>query len=167
MIKEVKSNAERAELVKVLRDSFATVAEQYNLTEVNAPTNPAFVTMERLAEYLRKPVELLGLFIEERMIGCIAIEPSKGKADVYYIERLAVVPQERHHGYGDSLLSYALDRIKQRGGRIASIGIIDENHQLKEWYQKKGFIEIGRKRFNHLPFEVCFMLKEIEGVAPK
>ncbi len=95
------------------------------------------------------------------MIGCVAIEPSKNKDKSYYIERLAVVPEKRHHGYGGSLLSYAIDKINENGGSTISIGIINENKVLKEWYKNYGFKETECKRFGHLPFEVCFMSKEV------
>jgi len=167
MIRKIRSEAECAEVLGVLRESFGTVAEQYGLTETVAATNPAFITKDRLEEYMNKPVEMFGLFLDEKMIGCVAIESSKNRPGVFYIERLAVVPSERHHGHGASLLSYALGRIGERGCHSASIGIMNENRVLKEWYQRQGFIETERKKLAHLPFEVCFMSKEISTRNPK
>ena len=161
MIREIQSDTEYAELTGVLRKSFDTVAKEYGLTERNAPTNPAFMTLEKLKKYMTKQVILFGLFKEGRIVGCVAVEPSKNQDDVYYIERLAVIPEERHHGYGSSLLSYAMETIREKGASTASIGIINENRVLKEWYRSKGFTEDACKRFSHLPFEVCFMSKEV------
>ena len=161
MIKRIQSEDEHFALVRVIQRSFGTVAEQYGITEGNAPTNPAFVTIEKLKAYLAKQVDLFALFQEGEMIGCVAIEPSKNKGSVYYIERLAVVPEKRHHGYGSTLMTYAMDRIKEKGASTVSIGIINENIVLKEWYKTKGFKETECRRFNNLPFEVCFMSKEI------
>lgn len=42
-----------------------------------------------------------------------------------------------------------------------SIGIINENKVLKQWYSSFGFNETGFKKFPHLPFTVCFMEKKI------
>jgi ribosomal protein S18 acetylase RimI-like enzyme len=95
----------------------------------------------------------------------VAVEPS-GRADgEFYIERLAVVPEHRRRGRGSKLLSHALAVIREHGGARASIGIMNQNEQLKRWYEAKGFVESGRKRFAHLPFEVCFLAKEL--VSPQ
>jgi len=59
------------------------------------------------------------------------------------------------------LMDFACEKISERNGKLISIGIINENSVLKNWYIKYGFIEKGLKRFDHLPFEVCFMEKEI------
>ncbi len=161
MIRQIQSEAEYAELVRVLRRSFGTVAEAFGLTVDNAPTNPAFMTIEKFQAYVEKHVELLGLFQDRNLIGTVAIEPSRDNDNVYYIERLAVVPEQRHQRHGSILMTYAIDRIRERGGSTASIGIINQNIILKEWYKSQGFKETGCRRFSHLPFEVCFMSKEI------
>ncbi len=62
---------------------------------------------------------------------------------IYYIERLAVNPNHRHHGFGDRLLNHAFDYIKGNEGTVASIGLMDNNTVLKELYKIKGFIETG------------------------
>jgi len=38
-----------------------------------------------------------------------------------------------------------------------TIGIIEENEKLKKWYSDLGFVHIGTKKFEHLPFTVGFM----------
>ena len=158
----VQSDREIEECSLVIASSFGTVARDFGLTEENAPTNPAFMTSGRLREYLNKPVVLLGLLLDEVMIGCVAIEKSKHEPKAFYIERLAVVPMCRHKGYGKSLIDNAIDIIRRVGGREASIGIMNQNQALKDWYLGQGFVENGCKRFEHLPFEVCFMSKSIE-----
>jgi hypothetical protein len=59
------------------------------------------------------------------------------------------------------LMDFACDKIHQNNGKLISIGIINENIVLKKWYTDYGFVEKGLKRFDHLPFEVCFMEKEV------
>lgn len=161
MIKELETEAEWEDCVHVLRRSFATVAEEYGLTEANASTNAAYMTIEKLKEYLKKPVHLYGLFTKGKLIGCVAIEESKSTKRLFYVERLAVIPEERHNGHGCTLMSYAIDQIKEKGGRAVSIGIMNNNKILKQWYEQMGFKENELKRFNHLPFEVCLMSKEL------
>jgi hypothetical protein len=46
-------------------------------------------------------------------------------------------------------------------GKKVSVGIIDENLVLKNWYRDYGFVQTDIRRFEHLPFVVCFMEKEL------
>ena len=158
----VRSESEIEECSLVIASSFGTVARDFGLTEKNAPTNPAFMTSAKLREYLNKPVVLLGLLLDEVLIGCVAIEKSKRGLQTFYIERLAVVPVNRHKGYGKSLIDNAVDMIRRVGGHEVSIGIMNQDKPLKVWYLGQGFVERECKRFEHLPFEVCFMSKSIE-----
>lgn len=161
-LKEFQTEAELIDCVQLIRAAYGTVANEFNLTEANAPTNPAFITIDRLKEYLKKKVKLFGLFANNVLVGCVAVESSNDK-NIYYIERLAVNPNHRHHKYGDRLLNHAFDYIKENTGTIASIGLMDNNTKLKEWYKSKGFIETGKKDFPHLPFSVCFMSKTLNS----
>lgn len=161
IIRELHGESDLLGCVQLLRSAFGTVAIEFGLTETSAPTNPAYVTIEKLTEYLWKPVVLYGLFCEEALAGCIVIESSKQDKDTFYIERLAVSPAQRHHGYGALLLDFALNKIKESGGTIASIGLMDNNDRLKTWYQTKGFVQTGCKSIEYLPFKVCFMSKTL------
>ncbi|AKB82767.1 acetyltransferase (GNAT) family protein [Methanosarcina barkeri 3] len=87
----------------------------------------------------------------------MAIE--KAKDEVFYMERLAVHPDSRHKGYGRNLIDFVVEYAKQNGGKKVSIGIINENEKLKNWYKKYGFKETGLKKFEHMSFTVCFMEK--------
>lgn len=66
-------------------------------------------------------------------------------------------PPERHGGIGGELIADSIERVRRYGGKKILIGIIDKNEILKNWYKKKGFIETGKKDFEHLPFRVCFL----------
>lgn len=159
-IREIISNTELEESVKVIRNSFLTVAEELNLTRENCPTNPAFIELSDLKVLRDKGVWFYGLFVDEAQIGFVAIEKANEK--VYYLEKLAVLPQYRHRGYGRRLMEFVSEQVKSWNGEKLSIGIINENERLKRWYQIYGFEEISQKRFPHLPFTVCFMEKRLE-----
>ena len=69
------------------------------------------------------------------------------------MERLAVLPSYRHRGIGRALMDFAFKTVKKHGGKKVSIGIINENRVLKNWYMEYGFVETGTRVFRHLPFE--------------
>lgn len=160
MIIEIHDIETLVESVAVIRQAFQTVADDLSLTETNAPSNPAFMTVERLQEAKDKGVIMFGLYDGGRQIGFAALE--KAKDGVYYLERLAVLPSERHKGYGKTLMDFAFDYVTKQGGTMISIGIINENTILKDWYVAYGFVETSTRTFEHLPFTVCFMSKDMK-----
>jgi ribosomal protein S18 acetylase RimI-like enzyme len=148
-------------IVKVLNLSHGTIAKDFNFTKEDNPTNNAFIDEKTLKEQLNNGIELYGLKEGDCIVGCIAIEKSKREADTFYIEKVSVLPEFRHKGIGIRLMDFATVKIKDAGGQIISIALIDSNSKLKKWYLSQGFIETGFKDFEHLPFRVCFMRKEI------
>ncbi|MFX1500458.1 MAG: GNAT family N-acetyltransferase [Promethearchaeota archaeon] len=161
-IKKIKSKKELSESVKVLRTSFLTVAHNFNLTKENAPTNPAFITFDKLNELKNKGLKLYGIYnrSKKRQIGFVVIE--KVNKVLYYMEKLCVLPDFRHNGYGKLLMDYVFNYVRKKKGNNVSIGIINKNLILKDYYIKYGFVEINLKKFDHLPFTVCFMEKKLE-----
>ena len=147
-------------VLKVLNLSHGTIARDFNFTKEDNPTNNAFIDEKTLREQLKNGIALYGLKLGNRLVGCIAIEKSKREADTYYIEKVSVLPEFRHQGIGVRLMDFATDKIKNSGGKIISIALIDSNSKLKKWYLSQGFVETGFKDFEHLPFRVCFMRKE-------
>ena len=145
--------------VEVIRESFSTVAEELGLNQSDCPTHPSFITAERLEELRARGLRFLGLFLDGHQIGFVAVERADGGR--YYIEKLAVIPQHRHQGLGRCLLEFAIDTIRQMGGRRVSVAIINEHAVLKDWYGRLGFIETGTRRFEHLPFTVCYMERSL------
>lgn len=77
------------------------------------------------------------------------------------MEKLAVLPEHRHKGYGKKLMGFVFEQVKMSKGERISIGIINESTVLKNWYIENGFAETGTKKFEHLSFTVCFMEKSL------
>jgi GNAT superfamily N-acetyltransferase len=159
MIREIANENELETSVKTIADSFKTIAFEFNLNKENCPTHPSLVTLTQLTEMKRKGLKLFGLFDGDAQIGFAAVEKKKHK--VYNLEKLAVLPENRHKGYGGELLEFAEKYVKDAGGEKLSIGIINEHSILKKWYEAKGFQETAVTKFVHLPFTVCFMEKPV------
>jgi ribosomal protein S18 acetylase RimI-like enzyme len=161
MINEIRDENNIKQCTQVIRKAFKTVADEFGLTEHNAPTNPAFITYDRLGQSLMRGTKLFVMKKAQKIIGCVAVEQSPKDDNVFFIERLAVLPAERHRGYGTALMDFACAYIRRMSGKIVSIGIIDENHVLKNWYCAYGFKETAKKKLDHLPFTICFLAKHI------
>ena len=86
--------------------------------------------LKQLQEMKRKGLKLFGLFDDNAQIGFVAVEKKKSK--VYCFEKLAVLPEYRHKGYGGELINFIYDYVKNAGGKTLSIGIINEHIVLKK-----------------------------------
>ena len=154
IIREVTADALDTS-VAIIRQAFGTVADELGLNEKNCPTHPSFVTIGQLNQLREKGLHFFGLFLSDKQVGFVSVE--KADSNLYYVEKLAVLPEYRHKGYGGELMKFAIDHVKNHGGKQISIGIIDKQTVLKNWYKDIGFREISTKEFEHLPFTVCFM----------
>lgn len=143
----------------VIRESFSTVAKEYRLTRQNCPTNGAFIETSRLIADWNKGNLMFGLYCGKTLTGFMELELKK--PDIYELKKLAILPEYRHLGYGSLLLSYAQQIALDNHVSKISLGMIEENTLLKNWYIKHGFKHIGTQNFNHLPFKVGFMEQTI------
>jgi ribosomal protein S18 acetylase RimI-like enzyme len=139
----------------IIRKSFKTVASDLGLTRQNSPTHPSFITNVQLFGLYKRGLMFFGGFLSAKQIGFVAVE----RVDplLYYMEKLAVLPPERHHGYGRNLVEFVIEYVRTRGGKKLSIGVIDGQAVLKEWYKNIGFKAVSTRKFAHLPFTVCYM----------
>jgi len=157
----VRSNHDVSVVAKVLHEAHGTVAKEFGFTKENNPTNNAFIDEQTLRTQLEQGIELFQLMMNNRTIGCIAIEKSIKEIDTYYIEKVSIIPEYRNQGYGMKMMEFAINTIRENGAQWVSIAFIDSNIPLKKWYLKQGFKVTGKKDFPHLPFRVCFMNKHV------
>ena len=159
VIREVNDD-ELDQCADVIRRGFGTVAEDFGLTIENVPTNGAFIKTERLAADREKGNKMYVLTEKEAIVGFMQLE--KADAQRYYLQKISVLPECRHRGYGKKLLQFTDEKVREFGGKKIEIAIIEENEQLKKWYIQNGFTHTSTKKFEHLPFTVGFMQRDIE-----
>ena len=146
----------------VIRQSFATVAKDFNLTLENCPGHTSFISNERLASKIKDGYYPFGYFADGKLVGFASItDISDG---VYEMNDIAVLPKYRHFGYGKRLVDFCKEKVKELGGNKIIIGIVEENAVLKDWYAANGFVHTGTKRFEHLPFTVGYMEWEAKNM---
>ena len=158
VIKEV-TDGNMDDSIAVVRDSFRTVADDLGITRENCPRHPSFITTAQLQNLRAKGVKFFGLFLDGRQAGFVAVE--KVDETLYYMEKLAVLPQYRQRGCGRELVDFVIDYIRDTGAKKLAIGTWDRQTELKSWYQGLGFEEVSTKDFDHLPFTVCFMEMDV------
>ena len=145
---------------EVIRQSFATVAKDMNLTRENCPGHTSFITNERLENKIKDGYYPFGYFLNGKLVGFTSLTDTGN--NVYEMNDVSILYEYRHLGYGKELLDFCKKQIKELGGNKITIGIIEENAVLKDWYTANGFIHTGTKQFEHLPFTVGFMEWEVK-----
>ena len=149
MIFEVERE-ELEEALSVIHKSFETVAKEFNLTKENCSKHTSFMPLSFLETQIEWGWKMYGLYAGKKIIGYMSL--SKADEESYELHNLCVIPEYRHKGFGKMLLDFAKDKIIELGGNRIKIGIIEESTRLKEWYISNGFVHIGTKKFEHLPF---------------
>jgi N-acetylglutamate synthase-like GNAT family acetyltransferase len=147
-------------LAETIRRSFRDVAERFGLTPENAPSHPSNCTVDWIREHMERGVTYFAIENKNHVVGCVALE--RANSEVCYLERLAVLPDQRRQGFGKALVNHVLSESKLLGVHRVSIGIIAEHTEVKSWYRKLGFVEGKSKEFPHLPFLVTFMSYDIK-----
>ena len=161
MIKEI-DRIDIPECVAVIRNSFMTVADELGFTAENAPRFTAFsISDDKLYDQLDN---------EHRLMVAYCLD--NGKIIGYYslllqensqceLNNLCVLPEYRRNQIGAALLNDATIRAKKMGCVKIKIGIVEENRVLRKWYEDKGFIHIGTRKFDFFPFTCGYMEKNL------
>lgn len=160
MIKPVERD-NLMECISVIRDSFKTVADEFGFTEENAPRFTAFATnADRL--YYHFDVEkrpMFAFFDNEKIIGYYSLLIKEN--DEIELNNLCVLPEYRHRKIGEELLLDSIDRAKKLGCRKMTLGIVEENTLLKNWYIGYGFRHIKTEKYDFFPFTCGYMERHI------
>lgn len=146
-------------LTTLIRNSFLDIAERFNLTPQNCPTHPSNCKTEWIESALKKGIKYYILEKKNVPSGCVALE--RVQSDVFYLERLSVLPQFRRNGFGEAMVHHAVNEAKRLGAHRVEIGIISDHVELRKWYKKFGFSVKKEAQFEHLPFKVTFMSRDL------
>ncbi|MBQ8396879.1 MAG: GNAT family N-acetyltransferase [Clostridia bacterium] len=146
--------------VALIRDSFATVANEFGFTPENAPRFTAFATTrDRLAWQMKEGRPMFCAEVDGRIVGyySLCVKPD----EACELNNLCVAPNCRHQRIGEALLHHAFAEAASRGWRIMHIGIVEENQRLRRWYERFGFVHTGTQKFDFFPFACGYMQKEL------
>lgn len=160
MIKRIEKE-EIAGCVKVIRESFLTVADEFGFTALNAPRFTAFATTEERLNY-QMDVErrfMYAYYDKDSIVGYYSLMLQDNNA--CELSNLCVVSAYRHKGIGEELLKNAFDVARRLNCTKMNIGIVEENKTLRQWYEVFGFVHTGTEKFDFFPFTCGYMEKEL------
>lgn len=160
MIKRVETN-NISECVKVIVDSFLTVAEEFGFTAENAPRFTAFsVTEERLLWQMNNEHRPMYAFFDgEDIVGYYSLLLQENNE--CELNNLCVLPMHRHRKIGERLLKSAFEEAKKLNCTKMNIGIVEENTVLRKWYEAFGFIHTKAEKYDFFPFTCGYMVKSL------
>jgi len=160
MIRKVEEQ-ELATCVKVIKESFSTVANDFGFTVENAPRFTAFATTEdRLRwQMLEEHRPIYAFYDQEVMVGYYSLLLQDNNE--CELNNLCVIPAYRHKGVGEELVKHAVKIAEELNCKKMNIGIVEENKVLRKWYESLGFIHIGTQKFEHFPFTCGYMEKNL------
>ena len=160
MIREVKRDDIPA-CVGVIRKSFKTVADEFGFTVDNASRFTAFATTEERLYWQMDNESRLMFVYEQNGVICGYYSLLMQDNNECELSNLAVLPEYRHGGIGGRLLEHAYETARNQGCRLVNIGIVEENIQLRKWYEQHGAVHTGTRRFDFFPFTCGYMVKEL------
>jgi len=160
MIRKVNEQ-ELSACADIIRESFITVANDFDLTIENAPRFTAFAsTEERLKWHFfveRRP--MYAFLDKDTIVGYYSLLLQENNE--CELNNLCVIPSHRHQKIGAELLKHAFDAAKEFGCKTMNIGIVEENQVLKKWYETFGFVPVGTQKFDFFPFTCGYMKKSL------
>lgn len=148
--------------VDLIRRSFGTVAEEFGFTVENAPRYTAFATTEeRLQWHMHGEKRPMYVYENEsgEIIGYYSLLFEEN--DACELNNLCVAPESRHEKVGEALLLHSYEIAKAAGCVTMHIGIVEENVQLRKWYEKYGVVHVGTKKYDFFPFTCGYMEKTL------
>lgn len=97
-----------------------------------------------VAGELDNPLALWLVAMEgDRLAGYVGSQTMMDETDMM---NLAVAPQFRRQGVGETLVNALVASLKELGSRCLTLEVRDSNGPARALYAKLGFVEVGRRR---------------------
>jgi ribosomal protein S18 acetylase RimI-like enzyme len=154
MINQVQKQ-DLKECVSVIKRSFQTVADKFNITVDNAQRYVAFATTEeKLSNQLDNGRLMFASYMDNKIVGYYSLCVFENECE---ISNLCVLPEYRHLHIGSELLNHAIGKAQECNLFKVNISIVEENIELRKWYEKFGFVHTETKKFDFFPFTCGYM----------
>ena len=145
--------------LEIFHKGYETVAVEFGLTEENCPDRGrASLPFEKLTDDFESGSMMFGYFLDNdnnKIVGFLGIKIREN--GVCKLDDIIVLPEYRQNGYGQKLLDFCKQTAKENGMDKIMLGMIDDNKNLRKWYEKNGFINVGYKNYENAPFTVGTM----------
>ena len=145
MIQEIRQE-DILQSVEVIRKSFATVANEFGITEENGARFTAFATDEERINWhmFGEHRPMYGYYEKNNLIGYYSLLlKDNGECE---LNNLSVLPEYRHNKIGYSLLEHSFERAKELGCTKMNIGIVEQEQRNLIFFHLP--VGIWKKNYN-------------------
>lgn len=164
-IKEVFADHSEV-LAHLIQEANQVVASRFGINESNNPKHPSFCKPNWVETDLERGERYFLLTENSVPIGCVAYEIPNRASNIRkaYLNRLSVLSEHQSKGVGTQLVKHIIKQAESDNIERISLGIISQHEALENWYSQLGFIKGDTKHFEHLPFDVTYMMYDIDNV---
>lgn len=134
-------------IIKIVNSAYHGQAGSKSWTSEGHLVSGPRITEENLHNYIQQPnITILRCADEQdTIVGCVLLEK---KPNTLYLGMLSVDPQIQAAGIGKLLLTQSETFARQHQYKTITITVIDQRHELIDWYKRKGYTPTG----NVIPF---------------
>jgi len=141
-----------AECLDVMKAGYEAAAIRFGQTEENCPhRGRTRLPFSELRNEFLEGCQMYGYFYDNKQVGFLSLLPQDG---AMRINDLVLLPEYQKKGFGSELMQLTKDEaIRQKCEKI-KFGMIDDNVELKEWYEKHGFKTVELFEFDTVTYKV-------------
>ena len=151
MIKPI-TKPELSECLYILTTAFEAGAVRFGQTEENCPyrgrTRLPLSVFEK--EFL-DGFKMYGYLYNDKLIGFLSLSFSDG---TMAINDIAILPEHQNSGFGSALMQFAKEEAAKHKCAKIRLGMIDDNTELKNWYEKHGFKTVKLIKYEMVSYMV-------------
>ena len=146
-------NTDAAVIADFARQTFETAFGRDNDPEDMRAYLDSCFTIRQIRKELHKPdVNYLLAYSDKRLVGYVKLEagPPPGydaAIKPVQLSRIYVASHLLGKGFGSQLMQLTLQECRQQGYESVWLGVWDQNLRARRFYERCGYIEIGKKSF--------------------
>lgn len=147
------------ECVQVIRRSFQTVADEFGFTAEKDPKFTSYATTEERLRWhmFTEHRPMYACFVDGGIAGYYSLHIDGGEVE---LSNLCTLPEFRHRKVGEGLMFHAFDRARELGFTEITIGVVEQNERVRQWYEGYGFTKSGECGA-YLTFHCIYMKRSI------
>ncbi|WP_461212892.1 GNAT family N-acetyltransferase [Lacticaseibacillus sp. GG6-2] len=152
-IKQV-TDSDVATLVKLARTTFADTFDANTAPNDMATFLATAYSPEQLLAELHTPgttfwfIEAAGQAVGYLKLNVdAALTPDVQAGNALELERIYILPEFKHHGFGSQLFTFAWNYAKQAHKTTIALGVWEHNEPAKAFYATRGFHRVGEHVF--------------------
>ena len=141
--------------LNILKASYEDSAISYGMTEENCPyRGRTRLPLEKLEEEFSNDSTMYAYLLNDEIVGFLSLSVVSNELK---INDIAIIPDFQNKGFGNELLSFSKDKARELNCTKITLGMVNDNLQLKKWYERYGFKTIRLKKFDAVSYTIGIM----------